>query len=336
MEKLSVRTWRKFSVRCKPAMLTLCLMGASAGYSAPVQADALTARQNFFINLARAGSSLGVNEAATRTQPTLIRGMYVLTTADGKFMGFINEPGTLFGDFRGLNVFSPKGGPQRPLSREEAAGLRAEIMASFDYDQLIKITHGDGGGRRLLMLSAIDCPYCKKLEDTFRESKKPVDTTFYVLPSSLQPIDKGGMQPWQAVSRIWCAENNASAWNGYWKDKKLPAQRECAFDAQNAAKQRRYVVEILRATGLDIHGTPAIVREDGSIVPLSTYSDPTTRAATYGPAGNPQLQVTPHWLASAAADAGSDAAVAASTAPAAGQQSTGKVNLKDALNKLFK
>lgn len=266
--------------------------------STPAFADGHSAVHNLFSNLTRARASLNVDEASVRVSPTLVRGVYSLANPQGGFIGFTNESGTLFGDYRGLNVVSTSGARPRPLNPAENAEVRAEVVAAIDYDKLPKLSFGNGGGRRLLMFSAVDCPACKVFEDGMRRNAAGLNSTIYVVPSSLQPISQGGSKSWQTVSRLWCADDAGTAWRSFWATRDVPQSRQCQFAEPRAAEaSEQQLKEILRAVGVKVDGTPQIVREDGSLIADVPNLSPSYVSATFGPAGVPQPSMKPmRWL----------------------------------------
>ena len=53
-------------------------------------ADGRSAAQNLFANLNRSRQEIGENASSTFVAPTLVRGIYALSDAAGKFVGFTN------------------------------------------------------------------------------------------------------------------------------------------------------------------------------------------------------------------------------------------------------
>ncbi len=307
--------------------------------SSSVLADGRSAAHNLFSNLARARASIGVNEATTLVGPTLVKGIYSLTNQQGRFVGFTNEAGTLFGDSRGFNFVAPNGSQPRPLNLGEIADLRGEVVAAIDIDKLPKITHGDGGGRRLVMFSAVDCPFCKVFEDNMRKQAADLNSTLYVVPSSLQKINQGGAQQWQAVSRIWCADDAGAAWQGFWASRTIPQPRQCRFaDPRVAELAEQQLRDVLMAVGVRVVGTPQFVREDGTIIVNKTEMNSAYIASTFGPAGAPQPNTKPvRWLTASADDSFQMQPVGGQPvyqqpAPQQPQQQKQQFGINDALN----
>lgn len=305
-------------------------------------ADGRSAVHNLFANMGRAGASFqGVNERDVLVSPTLVKGIYMLTNRQGGFVTFTNEAGTLTGDSRRFEFMSPTGAAPRPLTPDEVNALRAEVMSAIDYEKLPKVTYGNGGGRRLVMFSAIDCGYCKRFEDEMRKQARGLDSTLYVVPSSLQPISKGGLQPWQTVSRLWCAEDGGTAWRAFWTAQTVPQPRQCAFaDPETAQLAKVRLTDILSAVGVHVRGTPTVVREDGVVMRNQTDMSTAYIVSAFGSASAPApSNPAPNWLASVdsgfQAQAVNDPPVVPQDAQPA--QRNGKVNLIEALNlkKLF-
>jgi len=311
---------------------------AAALLSVSAFADGRSAVHNLFVNLARAKASLNENEVNLMVAPTLVRGVYAISNQQKRFVGFTNEAGTLFGDSRGFNMLSVNGAQPRSLTIDETAGLRSEVVSAIDFDKLPKITHGEGGGRRIVLFSAVDCPACKWFEDTMRKFGNNVNTTFYVVPSSLQEIAKGGIQPWQAVSRLWCAEDSGAAWQAFWASRRIPQPRQCQFaDPRTAEMAEQQLKDILQAVGARVEGTPQIFFEDGTIVRNKANIDVAYANSVFGPAGMPQTNTRPaRWLLASADDNSQILPVGGQSANAANpQQQHNKFGVNDALKKLL-
>lgn len=298
-------------------------------------ADGRLATRNLFKNLSTSGSNIGIAESGTQVSPTLVNGIYLLTNQQGRFIGFINEAGTLYGDSNGFMVIPTNGEQPRAMSPSEVADLRADVLASIDYNHLPKITYGDGGGRRLVMFSAIDCPACKFFEDSMQKFGGNMNTTIYVVPLSLRNIASGGLQQWQTVSRIWCAENSSTAWKDYWASKTIPQPRQCRFsDPQVAESSKQQLMDILKSIGIRVTATPQFVREDGYVINSKPDIDIAYMNSVFGSAGMPQVNTKPtRWLMAGSADGLQTQPVDGQTTT---QQSRQKIGINDALMNLKK
>ena len=279
-------------------LLGLALLGA-----APAWADATSdATHRLFTHLGQARLQLPVNEAKARASTTLVHQLYALGDAQGHPLGYFNEAGTLWMDARGPQALGPNG--LRALTPDEIAALRVEVMAQIRYEALIKLVYGKGGGRRVLMFSALDCPYCRRFEDTLGFVGDQLDTTFYVVPSALIGIEGDGVLVWQKVSRVWCAENPGNAWEGFWSEGSVPAvssSRACEFaQPQSAVLANQQMREILKAVGTRVFAVPQFVREDGMVLRAGGQMELRDLDVLFGPKGLPSVAShasAENWLA---------------------------------------
>lgn len=108
------------------------------------------------------------------------------------------------------------------------------------------------GRRRIYVFSDPDCPFCRQLQG---ELVKLDDVAVYVLPFPLAGLHPNATA---IAESIWCAPDPAAAWNGYLLRGAKPAAKSCANPLErNAALASKY----------QVFGTPAIVFEDGSVIP---------------------------------------------------------------------
>lgn len=139
-------------------------------------------------------------------------------------------------------------------NRSLTNALREANRPKFDPAELREadaIRMGSGS-RRLFVFSDPDCAFCRQLQG---ELGKLTNVTVYILPFPLT-----GLHPNAAAiaENIWCAEDRTAAWNGYLLRGVKPAEKSCSNPLErNAALAAKYRVL----------GTPAIVFEDGSVVP---------------------------------------------------------------------
>lgn len=338
------------SPRLVRSPLTPCL--AAAGLAAALlcpgaQADSRTAAANLFANLARIGADIGVKEADALSEPTLVRGVYSLHTRSGQLISYTNESGTLMGDANGFQVLPSSGAPPRKLSSNEGIELRREFMASVDYDKLPRVATGDGGGRKLLMFSAIDCPTCASFEAGLAKSMREHPSTIYVVPGSLlrgRNSDEG-VAAWDKVTRIWCAQNPGQAWQKYWQTRSFPAARSC-MNGATAERLATGLTALFSGVDVRVKGFPTVLREDAHIMSL-TYGYDAGQAFVMGRMGliAPQNQQLKWLLAEAqvsdVADANIPGAQGQRPQPQYSAQpgqpaQPGKVRTSDLLKKLFK
>ncbi len=283
-------------------LLTLALTLLSMG----ARADVPPAAHALFSRMQAAGLSFGpgVDETKVVVQDTLVHGLFLVRLRDsGESLGFINAQATLVGGGkRGFAVFDQPGKPARRLSGAEVLGLRTEILAAIDYPQLVPIRYGTGGARRILEISAVDCPSCQQFEQALASlvaTPGQLDTTFYLVPSALVPTEDGGSAAWQTAAQVWCAESPGQAWQDWWQTHQVPVTADCRFDARSAQREAGMLRNILRGVGINADYTPTFVLEDGT---LAMAEGPRTAAyirQTFGASQGPTAPPAPlrRWLA---------------------------------------
>jgi thiol:disulfide interchange protein DsbC len=108
------------------------------------------------------------------------------------------------------------------------------------------------GTRRLYVFSDPDCPYCKQLE---RDLNQLQNTQIFIFPMPLISLHQNS----RVVSEsIWCQSNHEKAWRDYMDSGLTPKNSTCDNPiSRNLALAER----------LQIQGTPAIIFEDGTLVP---------------------------------------------------------------------
>lgn len=281
----------------------ISMVCASMAYSQVVLADGPSTVAAVYRNMANSGIEFqNARQQNTKATPTLVRGIYKLTVQPfGNFLGYTNEGGTIISDPKGWDVL---GGPLRKMNSDELAELRGEIIRNIDLDKLIKIEYGNGGGRNMVMFSAIDCPFCKKFEVSAAKFAPRMNATFYVVPSSLRSVGDGvaGQQSWRAVTNIWCAKDNAYAWHTYWLGKNPTSAQNCAFDERRAEEMGDQLNSLLSSVGINRRGVPAIMREDGTVFTPKPDFDKSYAESIFGPLALSNIKSAhdgspPKWLA---------------------------------------
>jgi hypothetical protein len=288
----------------------LALVGAHAAAT-----DGTEATRRLFTNLqqskfdtkaflANLKSSLDV----ATVMPSLVRGLYVVQQRNhGEPILFTNTEGTIVGGSDGVYVVNP-GQSVRPMTAEEHQQFSAEVMNNLRYDKLLKVGYGNGGGRRIVMFSAINCPVCSQLEAVFQKAEaklnqqgSSLNTTFYVVPSSLEPLEPNGWNSWKVAASLWCSSDQGNDWRSYWSRRVVPNAdiARCPLPTLEAARSRDALYLILSAAvGTQIKGVPTLIREDATI-----FNPRQANETDFGPQGLPATaQVATVWLTSSAAD----------------------------------
>jgi len=136
-------------------------------------------------------------------------------------------------------------------TRRDVTQARLVELSAIDFDSLpleraIKQVRGSGK-RVLVSFEDPNCGYCKRLG---KELASVDDVTIYTF---LYPIL--GEDSVRKSRNIWCAQDQAKAWNDWILDNKTPAVAECDSSVVDAN------VELGRA--LRINGTPTMFLADG-------------------------------------------------------------------------
>lgn len=108
------------------------------------------------------------------------------------------------------------------------------------------------GTRRIYVFSDPDCPYCRKLEQEINQLK---DTEVFIFPMPLETLHPKSRM---VAESIWCQANQEKGWRDYMDAGVIPKATTC-----NNPISRNLAL----AAKLGINGTPAIIFEDGSLVP---------------------------------------------------------------------
>lgn len=141
---------------------------------------------------------------------------------------------------------------RRNLTEERRQELLRVRFDALPFADAIKIVKGKGE-RKLAVFEDPDCPYCHKLE---AELAKMDNLTVYVF---LLPLDQLHPQASIKARQVWCAPDRAKAWLDVMRSGALPANKG---DCPNPVAR---IGDL--AQKLNIQGTPAIVFENGRLVP---------------------------------------------------------------------
>lgn len=180
--------------------------------------------------------------------PTPIAGIYELVT--GKNIFYTDKEGAylIFGSMYDMSK-------SRDLTAERKEQLNKLDFASLDPKNAIVEVKGDGA-RKLAILTDVDCPFCKKLEETL------TNVTNVTIYRYLYPIDSLHPSARATSEAIWCLNDNQqrlTAMMNYMVRGMAPAgQRGCdtpLAEVQAFAKKH------------ELFGTPSMVNGAGQILP---------------------------------------------------------------------
>lgn len=139
--------------------------------------------------------------------------------------------------------------------REDVTALRMESRARVNWENLpleasFTVKKGDGS-RKLAVFTDPDCPYCKKLE---HELSKIDNVTIHYF---LMPLDGLHPQARAKAESVWCSKDRYAAWQGLMSGQQV--------ESQNCNAPIDTVLKFAQDSG--IQGTPALIRQDGKVLP---------------------------------------------------------------------
>ncbi|MBK1886914.1 MULTISPECIES: DsbC family protein [Marinobacter] len=138
------------------------------------------------------------------------------------------------------------------VTKETKANARHKAMTDFGRDGLISYKASDEKAV-IDVFTDIDCPYCRKLHDEVPKlNDYGITVNYYAYPRS-----KPGSPSFVKYVSVWCAEDQQSAMNAAKAGHTVPAAT-----CDNPVLEQ---YELGQRVG--VTGTPAIVLEDGNIVP---------------------------------------------------------------------
>jgi thiol:disulfide interchange protein DsbC len=139
------------------------------------------------------------------------------------------------------------------LTEARMKELMRTDFSKLPFEHAFKLVRGDGS-RKVAVFSDPDCPFCKKLEMEVINRLDNVTVYTFLLPlTSLHPDAP------RKASLVWCsADRQKTWWSWMLEGKPLEGEAKCETPLDQIAALARQ---------LDINGTPAIVFENGDIVP---------------------------------------------------------------------
>lgn len=141
---------------------------------------------------------------------------------------------------------------RRNLTSEARADGRKAVLERLGEDQMV-VFAPEEVKHTITVFTDVDCPYCRKLHREMDEYlARGVKVRYLLFPR--MGVDSPSYE--KSVS-VWCADDRRQAMNAAMADKPLPAKR-----CDNPVQRH---LELGRVVG--VQGTPAIVLEDGTMVP---------------------------------------------------------------------
>jgi len=175
----------------------------------------------------------------------------------------INEASTVMYGGHGPVHMTP-GTPA--LTPEERLQWRAAVMRSLDTSKLITYRYG-AGERKLLLVTAFDCPYCIALEKRLSKLAPKLNATIIMVPM-VQAPNASSMAMYNAIA---CSADPAAEWRKVMLTRKFPTKSLPECGAPSVADT------VIAAAALGELGTPALIREDGKTVSIPGSDDELVR-----------------------------------------------------------
>ncbi len=142
---------------------------------------------------------------------------------------------------------------QNNLTEQRLSGLRQDILKGVDESSMI-VFKADGKQKHMItVFTDIDCVYCRKLHSGMAQMNKLGITVRYMA----YPRAGIGSPSYDKAVSVWCAEDRNKAMNEAKNDGKV-VPKKC----ENPVAQ-----EYKLGQKLGVNGTPAILLEDGHLMP---------------------------------------------------------------------
>lgn len=192
--------------------------------------------------------TLGANAPIKSVTRTPIPGLYEVSI-EGEIM-YTDEKGQYV--ILGGNIIDTK--TRQNLTEARQSVLNKVDFAKLPLDRAIKYVKGNGS-RKIAVFSDPNCPYCKRFEDSLKNSKLDNITVYTFLYPVL------GADSDAKSKAIWCAPDPLKAWHDWMLDKKAPPTFSAKCD-DNAVKQN-----VALGREYNVTGTPTIILSDGRRLP---------------------------------------------------------------------
>jgi thiol:disulfide interchange protein DsbC len=191
-------------------------------------------------------------------RPSLLTGFYSLYSLpmDGQKSPIVADEDLSHVMSGGSWLRLADGGKYVPMNAAEQTTFRERLFASVRLDQGIALRYGNGA-RSVVMISAYDCPSCRRLEKNLSKIARQVNATIYVFPIALSVQSSDAMA---RATELWCRPDAAIAWERAMQGLDVTDVRlrgDCGVRNAEAARS------MMSAFG--IKSVPTVVFENGEI-----------------------------------------------------------------------
>jgi thiol:disulfide interchange protein DsbC len=174
--------------------------------------------------------------------------IYELVIQQGKKKGILY----LTKDGKYLIVGSLIDENNKNLTQERFEEITKVEFSQLPLNEAIIIKKGSGT-KKLIMITDVDCPFCKKAYSWLKE-KSDYTLYVYLFPLPMHP------NAYEKSVKVLCSDNKETALAQAKEDREIPVQK-CS-DGENMLKKH-----IALAESLGVTGTPLFITETGKKIP---------------------------------------------------------------------
>lgn len=150
-------------------------------------------------------------------------------------------------------LYSTSGGQLVNVSEQERQGTRVEQLANLKEGDRITFPANGKQKAHITVFTDIDCGYCRKLHNEVpRMNELGISVSYLAFPRA-----GVGSSSYDKLVSVWCAEDRLDAMTEAKAGKTLP-RKSC---------ENPVSAEYALGNALGVNGTPAIVLDDGTLLP---------------------------------------------------------------------
>jgi thiol:disulfide interchange protein DsbC len=187
----------------------------------------------------------GAKPEELRASP--IAGVYEL--ARGTEIAYVSEDGkyAIAGDLYDMQA-------DKNLTETTRRTERTKLLASLPESQMVVFSPKDPK-YTVSVFTDVDCTYCRKLHSQIAEyNRLGIKVRYLFFPRSGPDTES-----WERAEAVWCASNRGEAMTRAKRGEELSKPKSCS----NTPVAREYQL----GEDVGVHGTPAIVLENGEMLP---------------------------------------------------------------------
>jgi len=187
----------------------------------------------------------------TAVEPSPVEGLYRVRIDGTQFL-YANATGDyiIAGE-----MYQSRPGMFVPVKDVAAAKIRKELLSEVPRDDMIIFPAVDQRRAALYVFTDVDCGYCRKLhlESVPELNMAGVEVRYLAFPRA-----GVGSSSYKKIASAWCADDRQAA---------LTALKNRQSIQENVCDGNPVAAEYELGKKLGVNGTPALVMEDGTLVP---------------------------------------------------------------------